>query len=127
SYENTLLSGDRLDFGVVDVVAGHRRTADTTRAIGCGCNTSRRAENWIGTRVQSSRTGQWSDATDKGRPGGGSLHGLDDRRQGVRQLGDARNAVDLRRRADSSWPQRGNSADGGWRNSPAVDSGITGL
>jgi peptidylprolyl isomerase len=55
----------------------------------------RRRQNAVGPRIQSPDAGNRQDASDEDRSGDRELHGVDDRREDVRQLGHTRPAGDL--------------------------------
>ena len=81
---------------------------------------AKKTASGLAYKVLKEGTGRTHPSSEQ--PRHGALHGLDDRRQDVRQLGDARRAGDLRPRRRHRGLDRGRAADGGRREDALLDS-----
>ena len=87
----------------------------------------RRGENGVRARDEGHQAGHRARPSNARRLGHRALHRLEDRRHDVRQLGGARQAVELPRRPRDRRLQRRAAADGRRREAPAVDSRVARL
>ena len=101
---------------------------DDSGAARCRGPAGRRGEDRLWPRHQGHQAGNRQGPPGKGGPRHGRLHGLDDGREDVRQLGQTKGKpATFPRQPRHRRLQRRAAADGAWRNAPALDSRSVGL